>query len=1204
MASFSPNLPTTAAGRTVTSPSVYSDPLLQGYYWHLGDASGAVKGVNAMRVWDDYRGSGIIVAVIDDGVEYTHPDLAANYRGALDYDTRDLDADAFPGEASDRHGTAVSGVIAAALNNGIGGAGVAPEAGLVGYRIGFGADGTLEQILAAFELLTAVDVANNSWGFDGYFGDNFLDPEFAPIGDALAAALAEGRGGLGTIVVMAAGNARTSGQDVNYHGFQNHRGTIAVAATDSAGNVTYYSTPGAALLVAAPGHGITTTDRVSTQGYSGDDYATVNGTSFSAPMVSGVAALMLDANPELGWRDVQEILAATAVRTGGATSWSFNDADNWNGGGMHVSHDYGFGLVDAYAAVRVAESWRSVATSANEWVAEGLQYPASPLAIPDGGSLASTIALAAGLRIDRVEVDLALVHPYLGQLRVTLTAPDGTESVLVRNPSASQGNIYFTFSTTRDWGEMSGGDWTLTVSDTQLGATGAVYAWGIRAYGDLVGDDTYLYTSEFAALAAADASRRLLSDAGGTDTINTAAIAGDTLLDLRPGYLSLIAGQAVTIAFGTVIENADSGDGNDTLIGNDAANSLRGWRGNDFLDGGAGADTLDGGVGDDVYVVDSAADSIVERTGGGADTVRTTLASYVLGADLENLVFVGSGNFKGTGNAAANFIDGGAGNDSLNGGLGADMLRGGMGDDNYTVDHVGDSVVELPGEGNDYVYSSVSWTLASNIERLYLTGSAVIDGAGNELGNRLYGQSNSAINELAGGPGNDIYYVGSNDLILELAEQGADTAYVYGDYALATGVWVENLYLNVATGQTLTGNELANNLRGNSGNDTLIGLAGNDSLSGGQGVDVLRGGPGDDTYTVDHAADSVVELLDDGKDTVYSSVSWTLGDNIERLYLTGSAAIAGTGNELANRLVGHSSTAGNMLAGRAGDDAYYVDANDVVVEWAGEGNDIVYGSVSWTLGANLERLYLTGSAAVDGTGNDLANRLYGQANSAINTLTGGAGNDIYYVGSNDVIVELPGQGTDTAYGYGDYTLATGISVENLYLNVTTGQTLTGNDLSNKVVGNGGNDTLNGLDGNDSLNGGLGADVLDGGQGNDTLVGGLGNDSLTGGDGNDLFRFDTALDANSNRDSLLDFNVIDDAFQLENAIFTALTQTGTLAASSFVIGAVALDANDYLIYDNTTGGLFYDPDGSGPGGAVQFAALSTNLALTNLDFVVT
>ena len=1506
---------TTPVAVKVEGRSTYSDPLLPSYYWHLGDATGAVKGGNAMRVWDDYRGSGVIVAVIDDGVEYTHPDLAANYRGDLDYDTRDLDADPFPGEASDRHGTAVSGVIAAALNNGIGGAGVAPEASLAGYRIGFGANGTLEQLLAAFQLLTAVDVANNSWGFDGYFGDNFLDPEFAPIGDALAAALAAGRGGLGTVVVIAAGNARTSGQDVNYHGFQNHRGTIAVAATDSAGNVTYYSTPGAALLVSAPGHGITTTDRVDGEGYGSCDYATVNGTSFAAPMVSGIAALMLDANPHLGWRDVQEILAATAVRTGSAASWSLNGADNWNGGGMHVSHDYGFGLVDAYAAVRVAESWRSVSTSVNEWVADGLQYPASPIAIPDGGSVASTITLTSGLRIDRVEVDLALVHPYLGQLRVTLTAPDGTESVLVHNPSASQGNIYFTFSTTRDWGEMSGGNWTLTVSDRQLGATGVVYAWGIRAYGDPAGDETYLYTSEFAALAAADPSRRVLSDAGGTDTINTAAIAGDTLLDLRPGSVSLITGLELTIAAGTVIENADSGDGNDTLIGNDAANSLRGWRGDDFLDGGAGADTLDGGVGNDVYVVDSAGDAVVELTGSGADTVRTTLATCALGTDLENLVFIGAGNFAGTGNAATNAIDGGPGNDSLNGGTGADVLRGGAGDDSYTVDNPGDSVVELAGkgsdtvyspidwtlgaqverliltgsaavsgtgnelantlmgqgngaanrlvgglgddsyyvgvndtvveaagEGSDIVYSSMNWTLVVNIERLYLTGGDAVIGTGNDLANGLHGQANAAPNTLIGGLGNDTYYVGSNDITVELAGQGTDTAYSYGDYLLAAGVSVENLYLNVTTGQALTGNELANNLRGNNGTDTLNGLEGNDSLNGGLGADLLRGGPGDDSYTVDHPGDSVAEVAGEGNDVVYSSVtwtlaahlerltltgsevigatgndlanslsgqsnpaanilagglgddsyyvglndhiveaagegndivyssmSWTLGANVERLYLTGGdaviatgnelanglyglanaaantligglgndtyyvgsndiivepggqgtdtayaygdyllaadvsaenlylnvttgqtltgnelannlrgnngtdtlnglegndslsgglgadllrggrgddsytvdhpgdnavelagegndvvyssvtwtlaanlerliltggGAISGTGNELANTLMGQGNGAANTLVGGLGDDSYYVGVNDTVVEAAGEGSDIVYSSMNWTLAVNVERLYLTGGDAVIGTGNDLANGLHGQANAAPNTLIGGLGNDTYYVGSNDITVELAGQGTDTAYSYGDYLLAAGVSVENLYLNVTTGQTLTGNELANNLRGNNGSDTLNGLQGNDSLNGGLGADVLDGGQANDTLVGGLGNDTLTGGDGNDLFRFDTAPDATGNRDSVLDFNVIDDGFQLENAIFTALTPTGTLAAGSFVIGAAAIDANDYLIYDRTTGGLFYDADGSGSGASVQFAVLSTSLALTNLDFVVT
>src|SRR6185436_17071807 len=115
---------------------------------------------------------------------------------------------------------------------------------------------------------------------------------------------------------------------------------------------------------------------------------------------------------------------------------------------------------------------------------------------------------------------------------------------------------------------------------------GTLVDWTIRAYGDPVGNDTYVYTDEFSSLAAADASRRALSDTGGIDTINAAALASATTLDLRPGQTSTIDGQSVTIAANTFIENADTGDGNDTIIGNNNANWLRGWRGNDALDGG------------------------------------------------------------------------------------------------------------------------------------------------------------------------------------------------------------------------------------------------------------------------------------------------------------------------------------------------------------------------------------------------------------------------------------------------------------------------------------------------------------------------------------------------------------------------------------------------------------------------------------------
>jgi Ca2+-binding RTX toxin-like protein len=1339
--------------------AVYNDPSLT-TYWHLKATTAVLGGANVASVWDDYRGAGVIVGVIDDGVEYTHPDLAANYALELDYDARDGDDDAYPSDSSDKHGTTVAGVIAAALDNGAGGAGVAPEATLAGYRIGFGANGSFQQIVSAFQWMASVDVANNSWSFGGFLGDNFLDPGFAPIGDALSAALTTGREGLGTVVVFAAGNERTQGQDVNYHGLQNSRGTIAAAATDSSGNITWFSTPGAALLVAAPGLSIPTTDRVGSLGYASGDYATMSGTSFSSPLVSGIAALMLEANPGLGWRDVQEILASTAVQTGSSASWSFNGADNWNGGAMHVSHDYGFGLVDAYAAVRLAESWRGVSTSANEWVASsGVITLNAP--VPDVGSLSSTVMLPAGLRIDHVEIDVALLHSDIGQLVITLTSPDGTESVLLNNPATSQDDVFFTFSTTRDWGELSGGNWTLTVSDTQGGASATLTAWALRAYGDVVGNDTYVYSEEFSVLAVVDPTRLLLSDGGGTDTINTAAIASNTILDLRSGHASVIDGQSVTIAADTLIENVDSGDGNDQLIGNAAANSLRGWSGNDTLlggagddtlvggsgndrlDGGRGADTMIGGFGDDQYYVDNVNDSVVELSGEGSDLVYSSV-SWTLAANVERLYLTGSaavsatGNelantLYGNGNSAANVLSGGlgndaykvgagdtvveapgagtdtvysygdhslaanvenltlnvsgaatltgnelanylrgnvggdvltgfAGNDSLDGGQGADTMIGGVGDDQYHVDNANDSVAELSGEGSDIVYSSVGWTLAANVERLYLTGSAAVSATGNELANTLYGNGNSAANVLSGGLGNDTYKVGAGDTVVEAPGAGTDTVYSYGDHSLAANV--ENLTLNVSGAATLTGNELANYLRGNVGGDVLTGFAGNDSLDGGQGADTMIGGVGDDQYHVDNANDSVAELSGEGSDIVYSSVGWTLAANVERLYLTGSAAVSATGNELANTLYGNGNSAANVLSGGlgndtykvgagdtvveapgagtdtvysygdhslaanvenltlnvsgaatltgnelanylrgnvggdvltgfagndsldggqgadtmiggVGDDQYHVDnANDSVAELSGEGSDIVYSSVGWTLAANVERLYLTGSAAVSATGNELANTLYGNGNSAANVLSGGLGNDTYKVGAGDTVVEAPGAGTDTVYSYGDHSLAA--NVENLTLNVSGAATLTGNELNNALRGN---------------------------AGNDTLAGGLGNDTLTGGAGSDIIRFDGLLDALSNLDTITDFNVSEDTFDLAGDIFSSLL-TGLLSIDSFLLGNTAVDADDYVIYDSATGALYYDADGNGAGAEVQFAALSGGLALTNADFLVT
>jgi Ca2+-binding RTX toxin-like protein len=249
---------------------------------------------------------------------------------------------------------------------------------------------------------------------------------------------------------------------------------------------------------------------------------------------------------------------------------------------------------------------------------------------------------------------------------------------------------------------------------------------------------------------------------------------------------------------------------------------------------------------------------------------------------------------------------------------------------------------------------------------------------------------------------------------------------------------VERLTLTGSSALSGIGNALDNVLTGNSGNNTLTGGAGNDTLNGAAGADTLRGGTGNDTYVVDNTGDSVTENANEGTDMVQSSVTYTVGANVENLTLTGTTAINGTGNTLDNILIGTSAVntltgnAGNdtlnggagadTLRGGTGNDTYVVDVTgDSVTENANEGTDTVQSAVTYTLGANLENLTLTGTAAINGTGNTLANVLTG--NSAANTLTGNAGNDTLDGGAgndtlvggtgNDVYRFGPGKGQDT-----------------------------------------------------------------------------------------------------------------------------------------------------------------------------------------------
>lgn len=439
----------------------------------------------------------------------------------------------------------------------------------------------------------------------------------------------------------------------------------------------------------------------------------------------------------------------------------------------------------------------------------------------------------------------------------------------------------------------------------------------------------------------------------------------------------------------------DGGDLDDTLSGAGGNDTLNGGGGDDILDGGAGADAMTGGAGDDTYYVDDPGDTVDETGGDGVDRVFSTV-SFTLGAGVENLTLTGSANINGMGNGLANIIIGNDGNnvltggdgadrlfggagaddlvggvgaDFLDGGLGADDMAGGAGDDIYIVDDVGDIVTELAGGGIDRIRASVQFALGDFQEHLQLIGSADINGIGNELANQIDG--NSGANSIFAGDGADLvkgwdgndslYGQGGNDQLL--GGEGDDILWGGDDNdRLQGGNGGDRLFgedgadiLDGEAGEdTLTGGAGNDQLNGGADNDTLWGDAGNDRLDGGAGDDAMSGGAGDDTYFVDSLNDSITEYQNEGIDTVRATVDWTLGFNLERLVLDGSADLNGTGNGLANQITGNDGA--NTLDG-------------------GAGNDVLKG------GLGDDRL-------IGGTGADI--------------LTGGAGADTFVVGPESI----------------------------------------------------------------------------------------------------------------------------------------------------------------------------------------------------------
>lgn len=453
-----------------------TDPLFV-KQWHLDNTaqSGGTAGIdiNVTPVWEKaLRGDGVQIAIVDDGLDYDHPDIAPNYVADDSWDFNDGDADPAHTLEFDGHGTSVAGVAAARDDGLICGVGAAFRASLAGIRLLSAETTDAEEAEALTYHFHDNHIFSNSWGpaDDGMR----LEGPGPLTGEALAQGVNQGRDGLGSIYVWAAGNGLSYDDNVNYDGFASSRYTIAVGAVDHNGVQSWYSEPGASMLVTAPGSGddtyITTTDRnACTEFFSG--------TSATAPLASGVIALMLDANPDLSWSDVQHILVRSTVKNDPLDpGWCRNGAGRW------VNHKYGFGMINAERAVCLASSWPGTEEPIS-W--NSALIPVNrPIPDNDPSGISESFTIEADLLLEHVEIIFSATHPYRGDLEILLTSPDGTESVLARKRADSNADYPgWKFTSVRHWGEPANGAWKLRVADTGSGNTGTFDSWQLILHG-------------------------------------------------------------------------------------------------------------------------------------------------------------------------------------------------------------------------------------------------------------------------------------------------------------------------------------------------------------------------------------------------------------------------------------------------------------------------------------------------------------------------------------------------------------------------------------------------------------------------------------------------------------------------------------------------------------------------------------------------
>ncbi len=612
-----------------------------------------------------------------------------------------------------------------------------------------------------------------------------------------------------------------------------------------------------------------------------------------------------------------------------------------------------------------------------------------------------------------------------------------------------------------------------------------------------------------------------------------------------------------------------TGTGNISGTGNNLAHTIIANSGNDTLIAGTGLATLIGGAGNDVFVINNIGDVVTAQSGALSNTIQTSV-SYTASANVNKLTGTGTAAITLTGNNLANVITANSGNDTLIAGTGLATLIGGAGNNTFIINKVGDVITKAVNSGNNTELTSVSATLAANVQNLTGTGTGALTLTGNNLtnvitangsANRLVAGNGTAT--LVSGAGNDTLVggTGTNTFVVNnaadvvTAQSAALSNTIQTSVSYTAAANVKKLTGTGSAPITLTGNSLANTITANSGDDTLI---------AGLGLATLIGGSGNNTFVINNASDVITKAVNSGNNTELTSVSATLAANVQNLTGTGTASLTLTGNNLtnvitanssANRLVAGNGTAtlvsgvGNdTLVGGTGTNTFVVNnTGDVVTAQSAAVSNKIQTSVSYTAAANVKTLIGTGTAAITLTGNSLVHTITANsgddtliAGTGLATLIGGSGNNTFVINhGSDVIIKAANNGNNTELTSVSATLPA--NVQNLTGTGTASLTLTGNNLTNVITAN------------------SSANRLVAGTGTTTLVSGAGFDTLAGGTGNNTFVVNSASDV-----------VIAQATAVLNTIQSSVSYTASANVTNLILtGTGALTAtgnsgNDLLV----------------------------------------